>query len=311
MRLGAAEWKARSLGELPARLEGAREKGEKVVEKEKEKEKNASAIEKGLERKIAMEKGLEKEDSNEELNEEKRAEKENVVEKKEGVFNEEDLNEEKEKEVFNEEELNEEVFNEEVFDKEELNEEDFDKEDVNEQDFDKEDFNEETLNEEVALKERTVVKVVLNEADLDEMFVKGSGNGGQKVNKTSNCVILKHRPTGLWVKVIPHACAPRDRLWRLTTQLTTVFLPVHPLFGSSVVPLFGPYGSGPEKCHETRSLAQNRKAARRWLLKKLDELVNGDVSKAAVKADKERRRKSKQRQRARRKYGEPGDAGSG
>ena len=44
------------------------------------------------------------------------------------------------------------------------------------------------------------VKVELREEELDESFIKGSGNGGQKINKTSNCVLLKHVPTGLWVK---------------------------------------------------------------------------------------------------------------
>lgn len=44
-------------------------------------------------------------------------------------------------------------------------------------------------------------KIVLNDADLIESFVKGFGNGGQKINKTSNCVVLKHTPTGIVVKV--------------------------------------------------------------------------------------------------------------
>jgi protein subunit release factor B len=39
------------------------------------------------------------------------------------------------------------------------------------------------------------------EADLDEQFIRGSGPGGQKVNKTSSCVLLRHRPTGLEVKM--------------------------------------------------------------------------------------------------------------
>lgn len=38
------------------------------------------------------------------------------------------------------------------------------------------------------------------ERDLDETFVRGSGKGGQKVNKTNNCVCLLHRPTGIVVK---------------------------------------------------------------------------------------------------------------
>ncbi|CAH1168398.1 unnamed protein product [Phyllotreta striolata] len=41
---------------------------------------------------------------------------------------------------------------------------------------------------------------VLLEKDVEEMHVKGSGPGGQKVNKTSSCVVLKHLPTGIVVK---------------------------------------------------------------------------------------------------------------
>lgn len=36
----------------------------------------------------------------------------------------------------------------------------------------------------------------LNEDDLKEQFVRGSGPGGQAVNKAMNCVVLKHVPSG-------------------------------------------------------------------------------------------------------------------
>lgn len=36
----------------------------------------------------------------------------------------------------------------------------------------------------------------LVETDLEEQFVRGAGPGGQATNKTSNCVVLKHIPTG-------------------------------------------------------------------------------------------------------------------
>lgn len=39
------------------------------------------------------------------------------------------------------------------------------------------------------------------ERDLEESIVKGSGPGGQSVNKTSNCVVLLHKPSGIVVKV--------------------------------------------------------------------------------------------------------------
>ena len=38
------------------------------------------------------------------------------------------------------------------------------------------------------------------EADLDERFVRARGSGGQKVNKTSSAVMLRHLPSGLGVK---------------------------------------------------------------------------------------------------------------
>jgi len=43
-------------------------------------------------------------------------------------------------------------------------------------------------------------KLGIREEDLIEKFILGSGSGGQKVNKTSSCVYLKHLPTGLEVK---------------------------------------------------------------------------------------------------------------
>src|SRR5580692_8007725 len=40
----------------------------------------------------------------------------------------------------------------------------------------------------------------VSEADIEESFVRSGGHGGQNVNKTSTCVMLMHRPTGLQVK---------------------------------------------------------------------------------------------------------------
>ncbi|QQR54338.1 peptide chain release factor-like protein [Candidatus Peregrinibacteria bacterium] len=37
--------------------------------------------------------------------------------------------------------------------------------------------------------------------DIEEQFVRGSGHGGQKMNKTSSTVWLKHGPTGVEVKM--------------------------------------------------------------------------------------------------------------
>ena len=36
--------------------------------------------------------------------------------------------------------------------------------------------------------------------DVEERFVRGTGAGGQKINKTSSTVSLQHRPTGVEVR---------------------------------------------------------------------------------------------------------------
>ena len=48
--------------------------------------------------------------------------------------------------------------------------------------------------------ERRMEILGIEEDDLEETFVRSSGPGGQKVNKTSSCVVLKHKPTGLVIK---------------------------------------------------------------------------------------------------------------
>jgi protein subunit release factor B len=40
----------------------------------------------------------------------------------------------------------------------------------------------------------------ISEADLTEQFIRGSGKGGQKINKTSSCVQLIHKPSGIEIK---------------------------------------------------------------------------------------------------------------
>ena len=64
-----------------------------------------------------------------------------------------------------------------------------------------------------ALLEERMQRLGIREQDLVEKFVHGSGKGGQKINKTSSCVYLRHVPTGLEVK------CQRDRARALNRYL--------------------------------------------------------------------------------------------
>jgi protein subunit release factor B len=48
--------------------------------------------------------------------------------------------------------------------------------------------------------------------DIEEFFIRGSGHGGQKVNKTSSTVRLKHIPTGIEVRCQEHREQIRNRM---------------------------------------------------------------------------------------------------
>lgn len=53
--------------------------------------------------------------------------------------------------------------------------------------------------------------------DVEEQFIRGSGKGGQKINKTSSTVHLRHTPTGVEVRVQKHREQSKNRLsaWKL------------------------------------------------------------------------------------------------
>jgi protein subunit release factor B len=45
-----------------------------------------------------------------------------------------------------------------------------------------------------------MARLGVREQDLEESFIRGSGPGGQHVNKTATCVVLLHRPSGISVR---------------------------------------------------------------------------------------------------------------
>jgi protein subunit release factor B len=53
-------------------------------------------------------------------------------------------------------------------------------------------------------------------SDIEERFIRGSGPGGQKINKTSSTVWLRHQPTGIEVRCQAERsqAANRESAWR-------------------------------------------------------------------------------------------------
>ena len=56
-----------------------------------------------------------------------------------------------------------------------------------------------SLDKEAQLAAR-MAELGVREDEIEESFVRSGGHGGQNVNKTSTCVMLRHKPTGLQVK---------------------------------------------------------------------------------------------------------------
>jgi len=54
--------------------------------------------------------------------------------------------------------------------------------------------------EKQAALERFMQRLGVQEADLEERFVRSGGPGGQNVNKVSTCVVLRHPPSGIEVR---------------------------------------------------------------------------------------------------------------
>ncbi len=52
--------------------------------------------------------------------------------------------------------------------------------------------------------EKKMADLGIQKADILEKFIRASGRGGQKVNKTSSAVFLLHEPTGISIKVGKH-----------------------------------------------------------------------------------------------------------
>ncbi len=64
----------------------------------------------------------------------------------------------------------------------------------------------------------------VNEGDLEERFIRSSGPGGQKVNKSSTCVFLRHMPTNTTVKYQKERSQALNRFFARRTLLDQIEL---------------------------------------------------------------------------------------
>lgn len=56
-------------------------------------------------------------------------------------------------------------------------------------------------------------KLGIREAEIDEHFIRGSGKGGQKINKTSSCVQLVHAASGIEIRCQKTRSQADNRYW--------------------------------------------------------------------------------------------------
>ena len=116
----------------------------------------------------------------------------------------------------------------------------------------------------------------IHEKDLVEKFVRSSGKGGQKVNKTATCVYLKHLPTGIEVK------CQRER-----SQSINRFLARRRLVNKIQAKILGEKSEEQKRIEKIRR--QKRKRSQRAKQKMLEEKKKQSEKKAArsFRPDKE------------------------
>lgn len=97
----------------------------------------------------------------------------------------------------------------------------------------------------------------MNEQDLEEQMVRGSGPGGQAVNKTNNCVVLKHKPTGIIVKCHAQRMASSNR--KEARRLLIERLDAH-------------FNGEFSVANQTKQLEMKKSTTNTWKRKKVDEM---------------------------------------
>lgn len=61
--------------------------------------------------------------------------------------------------------------------------------------------------------QKRMARLRIREEDIVEQFTRGTGAGGQKINKTSSTVQLRHEPTGIEVRCQRERSQSANRHW--------------------------------------------------------------------------------------------------
>lgn len=97
--------------------------------------------------------------------------------------------------------------------------------------------------------EKRMLDLGIKKEDIEEKFIKSSGRGGQKINKTSSAVFLKHKITQLSVK-----CG------KARSQSLNRFLALRNLIDMIEAAMIGKNGRELEKIDKIKKQKQRRKA---------------------------------------------------
>ena len=151
----------------------------------------------------------------------------------------------------------------------------------------------------------------LPEDELEEVYLKGSGPGGQKIVcrrpplPSATLIPFRHTPFHLFSLLLaPHVPSPVSQYLTHSSphpQLLTVF-PLSQNKTNSAVQLRHIPTNIVIKCQETRSRTQNRKLAREILAAKVDFHLNGDKSRVAIVGNVKKKKADSKAKKARRKY---------
>jgi peptide chain release factor len=61
--------------------------------------------------------------------------------------------------------------------------------------------------------QKRLKKLGILDDDISESFIRGTGPGGQKINKTASTVVLRHQPSGIEVRCQRERSQSANRYW--------------------------------------------------------------------------------------------------